>query len=217
MDRFSTRFNSALSNPNLLPERAINYEIGGADTLFGNTRVEGAVFYSRVTDVIETVPILFNGAATTESQNVGNGNYYGYEISGDSRITDALQLGLRFSYINRNIDAQNPANPPVTANFHLTGEPYDQLLVYASYDILPQLTLMPSIQVDSDRWTTNTAGTAYFKTGDFFLLNLEADYRLTDRMDVSVGARNLLDLNYQLAAGFPEEGRSFFLNLRIRS
>ena len=30
------------------------------------------------------------------------------------------------------------------------------------------------------------------------------------------GARNLFDQDYQLVDGFPEEGRSFFVDLRMR-
>src|SRR5215831_14473490 len=54
-ERFSTRFNSTLSNPNLKAERAVNYEIGGGDTFF-NTRFDAAVFYSDVTNALENVP-----------------------------------------------------------------------------------------------------------------------------------------------------------------
>jgi iron complex outermembrane receptor protein len=79
------------------------------------------------------------------------------------------------------------------------------------------LSLTPNAQIASDRWTNTTSGTSYFKTGSFFLLNFEADYAFTDNIDFQLGARNLLDANYQLVGGFPSEGRSFFINLRIRS
>ena len=55
------------------------------------------------------------------------------------------------------------------------------------------------------------------KTGSFALVNFEADYAFTDNVDFQIGARNLFDQNYQLMSGFPSEGRSFFINLRIRS
>jgi iron complex outermembrane receptor protein len=235
-ERFSARFGTTLSNPSLKAERAVNYEIGGGETLF-NTRVDGAVFYSDLTNALENVPINFcdttsttakncTGAGglpgtinpTSQTQNVGNGKFYGFELSADSTITDMLQAGIRYTYINRNLNAQNPINPPLPVNYHLTELPYSQLFAYVTWNAMPQLSLTPNIQLASDRWS-NLSGNAnvYLKTGSFFLVNFEADYAFTDNIDFQVGARNLLDSNYQLVAGFPSEGRNFFINLRIRS
>jgi iron complex outermembrane receptor protein len=70
----------------------------------------------------------------------------------------------------------------------------------------------------SDRWSNLSANAnSFLKTGSFFLLNLEADYAFSQNLDFQIGARNLLDENYQLTAGFPSEGRNFFINLRYRS
>jgi iron complex outermembrane receptor protein len=236
-ERFSTRFGSTLSNPNLKAERAVNYELGGGDMFFGNTRLDAAVFYSDVTNALENVPINFCDTTSTtaknctgvgglagtntvvnQTQNVGDGKYYGFEFSADTTITDALQAGVRYTYINRNIDAQNPANPPLPTNFHLTGLPYSQVFAYVTWNAVPQFSITPNIQAASDRWS-NLSGNAnsFLKTGSFVLLNLEADYAFTDNLDFQIGARNLLDVNYQLTAGFPSEGRSFFINLRFRS
>jgi len=200
-ERFSTRFGSTISNPNLNPERAINYEIGGGDTfLHGTTRMEGAVFYSDVKDVLVNVPIQFCDTTSTvtpknctgvnnlpgrltntmQTQNVGDGKYYGYEFSLDSTIIDTVQIGVRYTYINRNITAQNPLNPPVTPTFHLTGVPYSQLFAYVTWDVTPRLSITPNVQLGSDRWTPTTSGTLYFKTGSFTLWNFEAEYAITD-------------------------------------
>lgn len=105
-ERFSTRFGSTLSNPGLRPERAIDYEIGGGKTYFGNTRVDGAVFYSTFQNGLVNVPILFCDTtslvnpknctgiggvpgvttAVQQTQNVGDGKFYGFELAVDSRV-----------------------------------------------------------------------------------------------------------------------------------
>jgi iron complex outermembrane receptor protein len=126
-------------------------------------------------------------------------------------------VGARYTYINRNIDAQNPDNPPLTPTFHLTGVPHSQLFIYVTWDIAPGISITPHLQLASDRWTNTTSGASYFKTGSFTLWNLEAEFDLTERIGFQVGARNLFDQSYQLVGGFPSEGRSFFMNLRIRS
>jgi len=196
------------------------------------------VFYSDLTNALENVPIIFCDTTSTlnpkncpaggpftgvntsinQTQNVGNGKYYGFELSADSRVLDDVQVGLRFTYLNRNLDAQNPANPPLPPNYHPTGSPYSQTFAYVTWDVLPNLSLTPNIQTASDRWS-NLAGNmnVFLKTGSFFLVNFEAQYALTEEIDLQIGARNLFDRSYELVAGFPSEGRSFFLNVRIRS
>jgi iron complex outermembrane receptor protein len=236
-ERFSTRFGSTLSNPNLKAERAINYELGGGDMLFGNTRVDAAVFYSDVSNALDNVPINFCDTTSTtaknctgaggrpgtltaviQTQNVGDGRYYGFEFSADSRLLDTVQAGVRYTYINRNIDAQSAFNPALPSNWHLTGMPYNQVFAYVTWEITPEISITPNIQADSDRWSNLSGNASVFqKTGAFVTVNLEADYVLTENLDFQVGARNLFDRNYALTLGFPSEGRNFFINLRYRA
>lgn len=234
-DRYSTKFGTTISNPALETERAINYEIGGADTFYG-VHVDGAVFYSRITKAIVSVPIVFcdttstatkncTGAAgvagvktsTTQTQNVGTGDYLGFELAASGKLLDSLTAGISYSYVDRSLSAQNPSNPALTAGYHLTGMPNSQAFVYLAFTPLPDWTLRPSIQTASNRWSTNTAGTAYYKTGSYFLTNLETDYDLCDHTTLAVGVKNLFDVNYTVTYGFPSEGRNVFANLRIKS
>ncbi|GAA0526695.1 iron complex outermembrane receptor protein [Rhizomicrobium palustre] len=234
-DRFSTKFGTTISNAALETERAINYEIGGADTFYG-IHVEGAVFYSRVTKAIANVPILFcdttstaakktctsGGVAgvsttTTQTQNVGAGDYTGFELSASGDITDTLFAGLSYGYVDRALNAQGPANPALTTGYHLTGMPNSNLFAYLAWTPVKDLTLRPSIQTDSNRWSTNTAGTLYYKTGSFFLTNFQAEYQFTDNLGLSLGVKNLFDVNYTVTYGYPSEGRNYFFNLRVKS
>lgn len=77
-----------------------------------------------------------------------------------------------------------------------------------------------SLEAASSRWTV-TASSAivpprFYRTDDYALVNLAADWQITEEVDLLVGARNIFDENYFLTDGFPEEGRSFYLNLRAR-
>lgn len=207
-ERFSSRFGGATSNPGLEPERAITMEVGAADTVFGNTRLEGALFHSRVTDVIQSVGIIYNGSSVTQNQNVGNGQYFGFELSATTAVTSTLTVGGNYSYIRRDIDT--PSNPIVKP----IGTPINKLFAYATYKPLESLSITPSIETASDRWTSNTAATAYYTTGAYTLVNLQADWKITPNLEAAIGVRNLLDDNYQLTDGFPEAGRTFFLNAR---
>jgi iron complex outermembrane receptor protein len=210
-ERFSTRFGTAASNPGLKTERAASYEVGTKQSLWG-FRVEGSLFYSDVSNAIEAV-ILPPPAptGTTQSQNVGHGTYYGAEVSVVGAISEDLEIGANYTYQIRHI--HTPAN---VAPLQLAGDPQYKGFIYLNWSAAPGLTVSPNLSLASNRWTSNTAGTVYFKTGAYALLGLTANYQLTDRFDVNVGLRNLTDQNYQLAAGFPEPGRTVFMQLRFK-
>jgi iron complex outermembrane recepter protein len=208
-ERYSTRFGGATSNPGLRSERGLNTEIGATDQVFGNVRLEGAVFYSHVDDLIEAVPILYRGTTVTQSQNIGSGNYYGFEIGMTTRPLPRLELGGNYTLIQREID--NPANPL----FHLTDVPMNKIFAYATYDVLNNLTVTPSFDLASKRWALTNGGTYYFQTGAYVLANVQVDYKATRNVELAGGVRNLFDLNYSLTDSFLETGRTFFLKTRV--
>ncbi|MBN8847984.1 MAG: TonB-dependent receptor [Sphingomonas sp. 67-36] len=217
-ERFSSRFGGAVSNADLKPERAVNYEIG-ASHRFGIWRAEGALFYSHVTDAIVSEPFIYTSCtpggvctpnAVTKSFNLGHGNFYGGELSLTAQILPSLAIGGNYTYTHR--DLRDPGVPI----FRPTDVPTHKAFVYADWSPLTPLHIRPSADIASDRWTVNTAGTAYFRTGHYDDVGLAVDYDISDRLTVGLGARNLLDQNYQLAAGFPEPGRSFFARISAR-
>ena len=217
-ERFSSRFGGAVSNPDLKPERATNYEIGGSKD-FGVLHAEGAVFYSHLDDVIVNFPFIFTTCtpagvctpnAVTQSRNLGHGNYYGAEMSLAARLSPALELGGNYTFIHR--DLHDPTNPA----FEPTDVPSSKGFLYADWTPVARLHVTPNLDLASDRWTVNSAGTHYYRTGAYALANLRIDYELAHGLEVGVGARNLFDDNYQLVDGFPEPGRSYFVSLRGR-
>ncbi|WP_374569966.1 TonB-dependent receptor plug domain-containing protein [Phenylobacterium sp.] len=217
-ERFSSRFGGAVSNPDLKPERATNFEVGGAREL-GGVHLEGAVFYSRLDDVIVSVPFIYTTCtaagvctdnAVSQSRNVGEGEYWGLEGAVVWRAAETLSLGANYTYMHR--DLTDPNN----AAFRPTDVPAHKGFVYADWRPLARLRVLPSVDLASDRWTVNTAGTRYYRTGAYAVANLRVDYELADGLEVGVGGRNLFDQNYQLVDGFPEQGRTLFLSLRAR-
>jgi len=208
-ERFSSRFGGATSSPDLAAERATQIEIGGRRD-FGIVRVEAAGFYSRLSDAIVAVPIIFNGQPVTQSRNVASGDYYGAELSVSAALARSLTVGGNYSWIER--DFIDPSN----AAFEPTGVPRHKAFLYADWKPLDRLRVVPDLEIASDRWTVNTAGTRYFRTGNYVLGNMRIDYELLDGVTVGVGARNLFDDDYQLTDGFPEPGRSYFLSVRGR-
>jgi iron complex outermembrane recepter protein len=208
-ERFSSRFGGATSNPDLQPEHAVNYEIGFSDQLGKLTRIEAAAFVSKLDDVIQSVPTTYQGTAVTQSRNVGSGVYKGFEIAVNSQVLPDLELGGNYTLLKRDIDA------PAAPNLKPTGTPDHKLFLYANYTPLEGLTVTPSVEAATDRFTTNTAGTVYYGTGAYVLSNLQVSYQFTERLEAAAGVRNIFDRSYTLVDGFPEEGRSFHLTGRL--
>jgi iron complex outermembrane receptor protein len=220
-ERFSTKFGNAASNPALNPERSVNYEIGGSHD-FGTLRAEAAVYYNDVQDAIVSVRPSNFPANTSQRRNLGNGEYYGGEVSLTWQPMASLQVGGNYSYIHRkfDIEAQAGVNVPV---FALTDVPKHKGFAYISWSPVEALSIVPSVEIASDRTTLDTfvpgspAGTVrYYDTGNYVRADLRIDYAILPQVTVGVGARNLFDEYYMLADGFPEQGRSMYLTLKAR-
>jgi iron complex outermembrane receptor protein len=219
-ERFSTRFGLVVPNPDLGPERAVNYEIGASDTLFGSVDVSGAVFYSDLYDSIQPVFVSGSGGNAIQNQNI-DGHFSGFELSADWAIGPRLTLGGNYTYLQRDYDYETEGPVP-------EGTPQHEGFVYLSWDATDRLTLTPNIEFASDRYSLITSSASsllsgptprtpnYRKLGSYVLVNLQAQYQLREGTTLALGGTNLLDENYELEDGFPEPGRMFFANLRTQ-
>lgn len=206
---YSTRFGTATPNPDLGPERATNYEIGWKGLVTSNTRASAAVFYSDVRDLIQTVQI---SPGITQTQNVGNGHFYGFEVSAEAQINPALKVGGNFTYIYRTI------KDPLQPDLRPTGVPTNKAFLYLAWQPMERLTITPSLEIASARWSdvnTNPAQAfPYVLTGAYTLANIQADYKVSKNFDIAAGIKNIFDQNFELAWGLPQPGRTFYAKAR---
>jgi iron complex outermembrane receptor protein len=216
-ERFSSQFGTAEANPDLKPERATNVELGGSRN-YGPLRVEGAIFYSHLTDALVSVRTPAN---LNRRENYGSANYYGGEISLTAQLTPAFQAGVNYSYIHRDFDVGTPQAGGLIRPFRLTDVPNHKAFAWLTWRPLGGLEVVPNVEFASSR-TTITPATAnglvpvYYRTGDYLTAGLRVDYDVTERITVGLGGRNLFDNAYTLTDGFPEPGRSFFASVRAR-
>lgn len=206
-ERFSSRFGGATSNPDLQAERSTNLELGGS-TQLGAVRIEGAAFYSWLDDAIVAFPFIFNNAMVSQSRNVGQGEYYGIELAANAKVSEALELGGNYTWIERDFTDPNiPAFEPV-------GVPTHKGFVWAHWTPTARLAVIPSLEITSDRWTVTPTGALYYRTGAYTRADLRIDYEVAEGIVLGAGVRNAFDDNFALTDGFPEPGRSFYLSAR---
>ena len=206
-DRFSLRFSTYIENPGLAPEESINYEIGYQGSPWSGAKAEAAIFYSDISDKIQTVyqpgTTSCTGANRCQMQNVGKVRSTGYELGLRTPLASWLDVGGNFTYIHM----ENLSSPST----RLTDVPSEKLTVYALIRPVGQFEIIPFIESESSRWASNTV-----KTGDHTTINLKAAYRPIKDLTLEAGVTNLTDENYALADGFPNPGRMWFANANYR-
>ncbi|MEO8255729.1 MAG: TonB-dependent receptor [Acidobacteriota bacterium] len=207
---YSTRFGTATPNPTLGPERATNLELGWKTNSGRAAHLEGAVFYSDVRNLIQTIVL---SDTTTQTRNVGDGRFYGAEVGADAPLGAGLRVGGNYTVIKRRIhDALLP-------NLRPTGVPTHKAFLYAAWQPIQALMITPSLDVADDRWSDVNATPApafpYVQTGAYALVNLAAEYTIARNVSLVFGFRNLTDDNYELAWGFPQPGRTYYFKTRL--
>jgi len=211
-ERFSSRMGTAIPNPDVKEERATNFEVGGDTLVAPGVKLTGAIFYSDLKNALIQIPVLVAGFGTVnQTKNAGDGHYYGFEASVAAQVNEAFDVGGNLTYTHRKLT--DPTNPA----FRPQGVPDWKAFLYANWRPLPKLTIRPNVEYADQRWTvTTTAPLAFYKTGSYLLVNLSADYAITDNITATVAAQNLRDQDYQLTDGFPEAGRSFYVSVRAK-
>jgi iron complex outermembrane receptor protein len=206
---YSTRFGFATPNPDLGTERAANIEVGWARQFAGAARLSATVFYNDVQDLIQTVVLP---DTTTQTQNVGTGHMAGVELSVDVPIGSSIRAGGQYSHLHRVItDALQP-------NLRPTGTPTSRGSIWATWRPIAPLRLLGNLEMAGDRWSDVNPVPAfpYVRTGAYTLLDVDATYTLPRGLELSIGLKNLLDDYYELAWGYPQQGRTFYAKSQVR-
>ncbi|MFV0361121.1 TonB-dependent receptor plug domain-containing protein [Tropicimonas sp.] len=215
--RYSTRFGTFEVNPDLDAERATNFEIGYRGDI-GPVAVEGALFYSDVTDLIQSVYRYTDsfGDEIWQQQNVGDGIYKGVELAANWAVNDRVDVYANYTYLDASI------SDPSINGLRVTDIPQHKFYLGADWQATDTLTLSPSIEAYGSRWSDPAVNSGdaenptYTKMSEFALANFAGTWQATPRIAVDFGVRNLLDHNYELVEGYPEPGRSFFLTSQVK-
>lgn len=207
-ERFSTRFGTAIPNPDLGSERGTNLELSWDRTFSGDAYLTMAAFYSDVSDMIQTVIVTAGPPQLTQTRNVGNGKFYGVELGGQVRLAEPLVLGGNYTWLHRTIE------DPLQPQYRPVGAPDHQALLFATWTMAERWSMTPSVEYASDRWNDGPGG-GYLRTGRYVLANLQVEWDLHRNARLAFGGRNLTDELYEVAWGFPEPGRTYYAKIQV--
>lgn len=200
-DRYSYRMGTAIPNPDLKPETAVNYELNYNVHLLKKVNFQTALFYSSLTDAILSVSNVEPGKS--QMQNFGEAEYRGIEAQLSYSPIQKLNFMANYTYLER----KNKTNPEI----HFTDVPNTKVMATVEYNPIKMLKVIAQTELNSSRYSTSY-GT---KTPQYTLLNAFASSRILKHLSIDAGLNNILDRNYSISEGYPEEGRNFFINLRF--
>ncbi|MBF6651017.1 TonB-dependent siderophore receptor [Methylobacter sp. BlB1] len=206
-DRFSYRLGTALPNPALQPEDALNYELGLDGKALGWLDYGGNLFFSQIDDTIESVTLPNDSCSRppcSQLQNIGQQENLGVELFATAQINDQWRAHANYTWLDRN----NISNPGI----YPTDTPRHKIFTYLEYQPVQYLRLLASAEYNGKRYS-NTTGTRIAE--DFVVGNLKATFIATEQLSAEFGVNNVADQNYAYEEGFPEPGRNYFANLNL--
>lgn len=187
-------------NPNLQPERMINYEVSWLQSLLNNhLNIELTAFRVKGDNLIQVVVPPFPAMR----QNVGSFDNQGIEFSVKYMVNGNLYFNANYSYLD--LDKMVIAAPRqqlnVSANYHyniwnlnVSTQYIEKLYTFIS----PNPTIQPVIQPD------------------YFLLNARLSVRPLKLLEVFIAGNNLTNSQYQINYGYPMPGINFNGGINIK-
>jgi iron complex outermembrane receptor protein len=180
-----------VANPNLKPEHVWNYEISYNRSLLDNyASFSITAFYDKGDNLIVVVS-PFN-----TNMNEGSFIHKGIEFAGMYYVNENLSFSLNYSYLNCSVSALYA--PKHRINFQIN---YNYQKFNLSANLQQVSGLYTSLQ-DS-------------KTENYFLLDANINYSVTNFLDIFLKGGNLLDKNYQIDFGYPLPGRNVMLGVKF--
>ncbi|HUK33392.1 MAG TPA: hypothetical protein VLV86_05755, partial [Vicinamibacterales bacterium] len=160
----------------------------------------------------------------SQMANIGDEVHQGVEVKGRSTPTSRLTLDASYSFLDRSITYDFTRVPTVsqvnTSVIILPTLPRHKFVGTASVRLPRQITGMISVRSEAGLTLQDTT---YATTSPLFLpfnesfatMDLAGVIPLYRGARLQAGIKNVFDRNYYYTAGYPEEGRNWFVNLRV--
>jgi len=196
-DRYSYRNGSAIPNPDLHSETAINLELASTIELADKLNFRPELFYSHLYNTIQMVSNVEGDLS--QMQNTGESVFKGIDLSFVYKPVTVLNIYAAYSYIQRH----NISNPDIL----FTDVPNNKLFASVECSIAKKMFLTLSGEYDSER---NNASDGTRVSPGFFVMNFQASYHFKNFITAEAGMNNIFDRNYTIQEGYPEAGRNFY-------
>lgn len=163
---------------------------------------------------------------------MGRSKIYGFELASRSKIADNFDLGLAYTFMIKDLDSPTAKE----RNLKPINAPKHKLTAFADWRVTEHFSIIPTVEAYSSRYSTiggnnmvngavQTVGTSIgtgvnqidgVKIGGFATAGIKLRYAPNKNFEIAAGVANIFDKNYELAEGYPEEGRNYYLTLTTK-
>lgn len=169
-----------MANPDLQPEKMMNYEVSAGKRFSRYLNIDVTLYYSRGRDMIQVL----------DNRNTNTGRFInkGVEVSASSHPLDNLRLYASYSYLHTSLN-------------NLTGAPKNQ------YYLGGELTLWDRLKIAADLKGTGSLYVADdVKHQNYALLNMKLTYSICRYADIFTRMENITDARYTINRGYEMPG-----------
>jgi iron complex outermembrane receptor protein len=237
-DAYSYRLGRAIPNPELQPEKNRSWNIGWTHIFPVKTVAQIEYFHNHLRDAINSVyamdpglpdnPFCDNTGAEegycSQNVNIANENHQGFEVSVRSTPASQLTLDVSYSYINRTIDYDFGGNLDISEVLTeiqiLPTLPKNKFIANATVRLPREILAIVNMRYEGGitlQDTTYRSGPELEPFAESYAtLDLGTIVPIYAGASVQTGVRNLFDKDYYYTAGYPQQGRNWFFNVRFR-
>ena len=97
---------------------------------------------------------------------------------------------------------------------HLEERSKHKLYVSDLYKIYDWLSFFAKMEWNSKRYYEDIDNSRWLTLNGFTTVDAKAIGKVTKFLNVEAGAKNIFDKEYEFTAGYPREGRTFFVQLQ---
>ena len=212
---FSERFGfytNFIGNPDLEPEESTSWELG-IDQQIGDWNLSATLFDAELENEIDGFVYDAVNVGYTAANKEGLSQRQGAELTAGISIDDSLSINAAYTYTDSvESDGAGGYRDEVrrarhTASFNLSWQALDNLHINtnAQYNGSQLDQFFPPWPAPSEMVTLS----------DYTLLNINANYSASDRLDIYLRLDNLLDEDYEEVFGYQTLGFGASLGLRF--
>lgn len=221
-----------IPNTNLNAEYVYNWEIGFAQIIHKNLKIDATAYYTFLQNAMVRRDFSFNGqdsivyqgalSQVQAIQNAANANVYGIQLGFEAKLPKGFGLNAVYNYqkgVEELADGSSSASrhaAPMFGAAHLT---------YKNKGLLLDLYALFSGGISFENLPEEERGKPYIYAEDengnpyspaWATVNLKASYRVNKNFLVSAGLENILDLRYKTySSGIAAPGRNFILSGKV--
>ena len=189
----------AVANPNLSPERMMNYEVTVGKHFSRYLSLDVTTYFSEGSNIIQTASVATaEGGTTNRNMNTGSFINKGIEINAQSRPLDVLTLHANYSYMH-------------TSLANLMAAPKNQYFLGVAWQALKQFSIDAELRGIGGLYVADDV-----THQNYALLGLRLTYQPIRQLDIFAHLDNITDAKYMINNGYQMPGFNVIGGIKIK-